>query len=217
MVFTENSKPGNPRELLRACRGVAENETIDLLVVGMLNEAKGQFQFVKHCSAWLAKHPNYRIILCGRGDRIKKQIEQHSGQKKLKQQIVFRGFRDRAGLFAEYRKAKLVLLPTLWKEPFGRIPLEAGMARRAVVAFAVGGLNESIIDGKTGLLVEPKQYDGFTEKVDYLIAADPVRRQMEEAAFRHISANYVHNQLAQVISRHMGTSDERAYDGKLPR
>ena len=51
--------------------------------------------------------------------------------------------------------ADLLLVPSLWPEPFGMVGVEA--ARRGVpaVAFAVGGIPEWLIDGVTGRLVPP--------------------------------------------------------------
>ena len=52
--------------------------------------------------------------------------------------------------------ADLLLVPSLWPEPFGMVGVEA--ARRGVpsVAFAVGGIPEWLIDGATGTLVAPR-------------------------------------------------------------
>ena len=53
-------------------------------------------------------------------------------------------------------RADLLLVPSLWPEPFGMVGVEA--ARRGVpsVAFAVGGIPEWLIDGATGTLVPPR-------------------------------------------------------------
>jgi hypothetical protein len=52
------------------------------------------------------------------------------------------------------RASDIVAVPSL-REPFGRIAVEAMLAERPVIASAVDGLNEIVIDGTTGLLVSP--------------------------------------------------------------
>ena len=43
-----------------------------------------------------------------------------------------------------------------WYEPFGIVPIEAAACGRPVIGSAVGGLLDSVVHGRTGLLVPPK-------------------------------------------------------------
>jgi len=52
-------------------------------------------------------------------------------------------------------KVKLVLVPSLWPEPFGRVALEAISQGTPVVASNKGGLPEIIKDGRYGLIINP--------------------------------------------------------------
>ena len=57
-----------------------------------------------------------------------------------------------------YRNARIVVVPSL-REGFGLVAAEAAAAGRAVVASAVGGIPEVVVDGSSGLLVEPGQVE----------------------------------------------------------
>ena len=57
------------------------------------------------------------------------------------------------GVEAHYRKASLVLVPSRY-ETFGLVAREALSFGVGVVAFAVGGLKDILIDGATGRLIE---------------------------------------------------------------
>ena len=59
----------------------------------------------------------------------------------------------------EIGKALVVIVPSRWPEPFGRVALEALMTGTPVIASRRGGLTEIVSDGKTGILVEPKVDD----------------------------------------------------------
>jgi len=52
-------------------------------------------------------------------------------------------------------RAKAVVMPSIWPEPFGRVPVEANRLGTPAVVTNRGGLPETVIDGKTGFVVEP--------------------------------------------------------------
>ncbi|MEV6909120.1 glycosyltransferase [Amycolatopsis sp. NPDC051071] len=64
---------------------------------------------------------------------------------------------------------------TPWYEPFGIVPLEAMACGVPVVAAAVGGLTDTVVDGATGLLVPPQNPKGL---------ATALRRLLEDASLR---------------------------------
>jgi D-inositol-3-phosphate glycosyltransferase len=70
--------------------------------------------------------------------------------------VRFLGPVTRAELPALLRSADVVVCAP-WYEPFGIVPLEAMACGRAVVATAVGGLTDTVVDGVTGRHVPPRQ------------------------------------------------------------
>lgn len=182
---------GSYTEVMSFCRGVAEDKKNTILVIGMLNEAKGQLELVNKSIKWLSKRKDVQFIFAGRGDRTKKSIQAMADKNGLKQNFVFKDYVGREELFKLIKSSKVILLPTRWKEPFGRVPLEAGLARKAVVSFAVGGICETIIDGRTGLLVQPGNYDALFQACDRLLDDGELRFKLGDEAFNHVVANYL--------------------------
>ncbi|PND18619.1 hypothetical protein CN934_26800 [Ensifer sp. MMN_5] len=204
---------GDFDEIMDYCRGVAETPQKEILVVGMLNEAKGQLQFVRQAAKWLAANPDIRITFAGRGDRIKRSIEEFAKKNNLQESIRFANYVGRRELFGLMRTCKFVLIPVRWKEPFGRVPLEAGLARKAVVSFAVGGICETVVNGKTGVLVEPGNYRKLIEACEALLADGELRQELGANAFRHIIENYMRENTGipflKVISGHSSETEEQ--------
>ena len=57
-----------------------------------------------------------------------------------------------------------------WYEPFGIVPLEAMACGRPVVASAVGGIQDTVVDQVTGLLVPPRRPDAVAAALRTLLA-----------------------------------------------
>lgn len=67
-------------------------------------------------------------------------------------------------LEAHYRSADAVVMPSRW-EGFGLVAVEAMRAGVPVIASNVGGLAEIVVDGKTGMLIEPGDSASLTRAV----------------------------------------------------
>ncbi|AWG02613.1 glycosyl transferase [Clavibacter michiganensis subsp. insidiosus] len=82
---------------------------------------------------------------------------------------------SQADMPAVMRTADVVVCAP-WYEPFGIVPLEAMASGVPVVASAVGGLTDSVVDGVTGILVPPRDPAAIADALGELLA-DPARRR----------------------------------------
>jgi glycosyltransferase involved in cell wall biosynthesis len=73
-------------------------------------------------------------------------------------QINFAGWKQGAELEAIYANTDLLVVPSLWPEPFGLVGPEAGLRGIPVAAFGVGGIEDWLEDGVNGYLAAgPRQ------------------------------------------------------------
>jgi glycosyltransferase involved in cell wall biosynthesis len=109
---------------------------------------------------------------------------------------------DKATVRQLYSHAAVFCCPSVY-EPFGIINLEAMACETAVVASAVGGIPEVVVDGETGLLVpfeaqggesfEPRDPDRFERDLAAainLLMADPARREAMGKAGRRRAVDH---------------------------
>ena len=82
---------------------------------------------------------------------------------------------SRSDMPALLRSADLVVC-TPWYEPFGMVPLEAMAGGVPVVAAAVGGLTDTVVDGVTGELVPPRRPEALASTLRRLLD-DPAQRE----------------------------------------
>jgi D-inositol-3-phosphate glycosyltransferase len=83
-----------------------------------------------------------------------------------------------------------------WYEPFGIVPLEAASCGRPVIASAVGGLVDTVVDGSTGLLIPPRDPEAFAEAARDLLADADARRRLGAAARTRATARYTWDRIA---------------------
>jgi glycosyltransferase involved in cell wall biosynthesis len=100
--------------------------------------------------------------------------------------VEFRGYLDEQAKHEELTRAWVQLCPSV-KEGWGLVVTEAGAHRVPTVGYrSAGGLRESVLDGRTGLLVD--DLDEMTEAVERLLRDEMVRTEMGAAAARHAAA-----------------------------
>jgi glycosyltransferase involved in cell wall biosynthesis len=95
----------------------------------------------------------------------------------LPQGVDCHPFLPKSELLRRYSNADLCVVPSLWDNSPNTV-YEAMAAAKAVVATRVGGIPELVIDGETGLLVEPGDASQLADAIVKLISNDSLRRQM---------------------------------------
>ncbi|HZY69760.1 MAG TPA: glycosyltransferase family 4 protein [Thermoplasmata archaeon] len=95
--------------------------------------------------------------------------------------VVGHPYLPRAEAVEFVRRTYMVVLPSLWEEPFALAPLEAMAAGKPVVTYRVGGMPEIVDDGVTGFVVPLGDRAQLTARVAELIADEGRARAMGRA------------------------------------
>jgi glycosyltransferase involved in cell wall biosynthesis len=153
-----------------------------VLLVGRLAPVKGQAELIDALA--LLRSTTAYVLLAGkdieRDGRYRADLERRAHEAGVGDRVRFLGYReDVASLVAA---ADLVVLPS-HDEGLPLVVLEAMAAGRPVVATAVGGTPELVVDGETGVLVPAGDVGGLAAALDALLA-DPTRAEALGAAAR---------------------------------
>lgn len=129
-----------------------------LLFVGRITRQKGIVHLVR---AIEYIDPRFQIVLCaGAPDTPEIATEMKAAVEKAKAKrpdiIWIEEMVDKPAVIELYSQAAVFCCPSIY-EPFGIINLEAMACETAVVATAVGGIKEVVLDGETGFLVPLEQ------------------------------------------------------------
>lgn len=150
-------------------RGVEISSVPEILCVGMIGHNKGQMVLMNILDGLSKRVGDFKVVIAGRG-RMSDDLKSIAESKGMLDRVHVTGFLSRTELYRCYARSYCVAAPTIWPEPFGRVPFEAAASAKPIVAYSVGGLPENIIHGETGLLVEPKNEKKFEDALVQLLS-----------------------------------------------
>jgi glycosyltransferase involved in cell wall biosynthesis len=160
-------------EALRRALNISPSDRV-LMVIGRLRKEKGHSFLIDAIDEVRKRIPGIKLIIVGEGEeepRLKAQVRRLS----LTETVVFTGLRrDIPELLTI---AELVVLPSLW-EGMPNCLLEAMNAGKPVIATAVGGIPEVVLDGYTGILVPPWNSKALTEAMVRVLSQQEVAHKM---------------------------------------
>jgi type III pantothenate kinase len=148
-----------------------------LVCVGRLVQRKG----IGNVISALDRLPDAELLVAGGPDRS--LLESDPEARRLIRLAEETGVSDRVVLLGRRARDQLppllrsadVLVSVPWYEPFGITPLEAMACGVPVVASAVGGLIDTVVDGRTGVHVPPRDPERLGAELRTLLD-DPERR-----------------------------------------
>jgi len=187
-----------------------------LLFVGRITRQKGIIHLV-HAIEFMDK--DFQVVLCAGAPDTKEIAEEMkeavARARKLRDGIIWIDqMLDKASVIQLYSHAAVFCCPSIY-EPFGIINLEAMACETAVVASAVGGIKEVVVDGETGFLVpleqmsespfEPLYPEKFArdlaEKINLLMHDEKLRERFGKAGRKRAEQKFSWRTIAQETKR----------------
>jgi len=182
-------KPAADKRKIKLELGLNPDD-IAILSVGRLYARKGLFTLIESITAVAQHHPNAKFIISGKGqsDEMNKLIA-HAQKLGVKENIVFTGYYPDKKLPKLYQAADVFAFSTFYEHhPFA--VLEALSTGLPVVTTMVGGIPETIDNGKNGFLVEPFKSRQFANKILYLLEHPAEADEMGALARRTIEERF---------------------------
>lgn len=161
---------------------IAKPQTRDCSVVhlfapGFLIGFKGFFVLIKAMNKVIESGVKIDLTIAGDGpDR--RALELLTKDLRLVPYIKFTGKLTFEALFDFYSNCDIVVIPSIFPEPFGRVALEAMFFGKPIVASRVGGIPELIKDKQTGLLVSPGVPEELAQAILILVKDPKLRESM---------------------------------------
>ena len=145
----------------------------EILFVGRIVIEKGVHFYVDAIKTIAMKYPNWSFGLIGSyrlGDNKNKNLYAEQIIRKVRAigpQAQFYGFKNQEFVQEKMQSASIIIIPSIWEEPFGLVAAEAMGNGACIIASKVGGIPEIIKDN--GMLIDKINLVKLSSKIDFLI------------------------------------------------
>ncbi|HEX4122261.1 MAG TPA: glycosyltransferase [Verrucomicrobiae bacterium] len=159
--------------------------TIDIVFIGRIVAIKQPGHVCEVIRRVAAARPSLRVVVAGSGPLLD-EMKQQAAQMGLDSVIEFAGHVEKVeDLLTQSR----VFLLTSKSEGLSIALAEAMMAGAVPVVANVGDLSELVIDGQTGWLVEPGDFEAYATRICGLLNDESARLKMAENGRRSVLQN----------------------------
>lgn len=137
----------------------------------------------------LLHNRSWTLWVCGDGPE-RERLEKLVASLKLSERVVFKGITDPTLTARIMASSRLYVQPNLGPESFGLAAAEASSLGVPVVAFDVPGLNETVIQSRSGLLAKPTDVSGLRDAILSLLEDDDLAQALGRAGKSHVQEHF---------------------------
>jgi len=182
----------DPGVSFRATHDIARDVPL-VLCISRIDYQKNQLALVESAGMLAREGTGVHLALVGPvtaaqyADTIRKRVQELGLSERFT--LVAGLPPDSPLLPAAYREADVFVLPS-FHEPFGIVVLEAWASGLPVVAAAVGGLRDLVVDGHSGLLFDPHSPAQLASHLRTLLAGPELRRALATHGRQIVERDY---------------------------
>jgi len=181
-----------------------------VLFAGKLTPEKGLHVLIHAMKRVIRQYPHVKLLIAGKfvilppnpraylfpqtgeAERLKKNYPGFLKElaEDIQEHVTFAGFIPHQELASLYNLADLFVHPVLCEDAFPNAVLEAMACEVPVIASRTGGIPESVVEGQTGLLINPGDEGMLAEAMMRLLQDEGLRRKMGKEGRRRVAQRF---------------------------
>jgi len=187
------------RDQVRKTHNIPETAVV-ILSVGRLVRRKGFDRVIQNLPDLLANHLDVYYLICGQG-WLEVELKTLAATLNVQDRVHFLGYVPDEQLAGYYAACDIFSMLTFFDhqahsvEGFGIVYLEAAYFGKPVIASRIGGVEDAVIHGVTGLLVDPNAAEEIAQTLYQLCKDQTLRQQLGHQAKQHLVPKTLHRAL----------------------
>lgn len=165
------------------------NTKKQLLFVGRLEREKGVFLLLNTLAALVKEDADYQLTMVGEG-KERQKIDQQINSLDIVNNVRVIGFKTGKALSNYYQQATLLIVPSLKKELFGLVGIEAQASGLPVIASDLAGMQEWCIHHQTGMTFKAKHGKQLQQQIQKVIADTRLQEKLIRNAYQFVINNF---------------------------
>lgn len=153
----------------------------EIFAFGRLSAEKGFHLLLDAWASLQSRILELRLVIAGEGvdgSALRAQCKRLG----IADTVSLPGWLSQEQISQKLDGSRLVVVPSTYEEPFGLVAAEAHAKARPVIASRIGGLPEIVVEGETGLLVQPNNVEALAQALGAAMHDLPRLQTMGEKA-----------------------------------
>lgn len=165
-----------------------ENKKV-ILFAGRLSAKKGGAVALETLAEVNKEVPTV-LLVAGIIDEYAHIMREMATELGIEKQLIFTGWIEREDVKSVYAVADIVLVPSMYLDPFPRMVIEAMASGKPVIGTCYGGAPEIIVDGVTGYIVNPFNVEETAQKTLDLLKNPKKAEEFGRAGHERAKTNF---------------------------
>jgi glycosyltransferase involved in cell wall biosynthesis len=166
---------------------------------GRLSEQKG-YTYLIEAAAILKKTRNDLVFIVSGEGKLRTELEKQTADAALEDSFIFQGFTS--DIYPFLMGCDLFVLSSLF-EGMPNVVMEAMAMHKPVVATDVNGVRELMVDGKTGIIVPPKEPQALATSIARIIDNADMLAEFGRAGYERVKSEFSMSAMANNLEGHL--------------
>lgn len=184
------------REKVRQQFGIADSNIL-VFFLGRISSVKGVGDLVDAFSIAHQRNDQLRLLIIGPDDGDQAVVEEKIKTNQL-EDFVAAQWSSTPRPAEQYSAAEIFCVPS-YMEGFGNVVLESACAGVPTIGSDIYGLQDSIADGKTGILFELGNVEALAEQLVRLADDEKLRKELGQNAYQRVCNEFSQQHLVEAF------------------
>jgi len=173
-----------------------------VLFGGRLSSGKGGDVTISAFAFVVKSLPVAKLLIVGKLSPYTKHLQARAKELNIEKNIIFTGWLNREEMKCAIHASDVCVTPSIYFDAFNLFNLEAMISKKPVIGTCFGGTPEIVVDGKTGIIINPNNTRMFAEAIQEILTDENSSKKMGIAGYSRVQKYFLLNHFVEQTLDH---------------